>query len=184
MFILTVKSKKIKRITAVLISILAIFFLLFIFKATGESRGHQEENSSLIDKNLTHVKSNEDRVKFLSAFGWEVNPEPLEIVDVTIPEVFNDTYENYNTIQKNQGLDLSKYKGKKCTRFTYQILNHKDSPRGTRANILVIKNTIIGGDICSVELDGFMHGFANPEGTEKKSNGETYHIRDVVLKKF
>ena len=31
-----------------------------------------------------------------------------------------------------------------------------------RANILVYDGRVIGGDVCSVELDGFMHGFEKP----------------------
>lgn len=158
-----------------MISTILISFSMFTLKAIKSNFTDQAEKNISVNKLSTSVKSNEDRVNFLSQFGWEVNPEPLEIVDVNIPETFNATYENYNAIQKKQGLDLSKYKGKTCTRFTYQVLNHKDSPRGTRANILVIKNKIIGGDICSVELNGFMHGFASSEYSEKNSAKETYN---------
>ena len=28
--------------------------------------------------------------------------------------------------------------------------------------IIVYKNTVIGGDICSSDIEGFIHGFANP----------------------
>ena len=69
-------------------------------------------------------------------------------------------FEKYNEIQKQQGCDLSKYAGKRCKRYTYVIENYPGQAEGVRANILVYKNKVIGGDVCSVELDGFMHGFA------------------------
>lgn len=172
MFILTVKSNRIKKIVIfIFLSIFALFSILTLKIITTNSN-NQTKNIS-VNKCSLNVKSNEDRVNFLSQFGWEVNPEPLEIVEVPIPETFNSTYENYNTIQKKQGLDLSKYKGKNCTRFTYQILNHKNSPKGARANILVYKNKIIGGDICSVEFGGFMHGFSQNENTTNKLSNTT-----------
>ena len=61
---------------------------------------------------------------------------------------------------RQQGCDLSKYAGKRCKRYTYVIENYPGQAEGVRANILVYKNKVIGGDVCSVELDGFMHGFA------------------------
>ena len=44
--------------------------------------------------------------------------------------------------------------------ITDEIENYPGQAEGVRANILVYKNKVIGGDVCSVELDGFMHGFA------------------------
>ena len=185
MFILTVRPSKVKKIMIFTISIILISFTIFTLRTIGNNFSDQNEKNISVSKISKNVKSNEDRVNFLSQFGWEINPEPLEIVDVNIPETFNATYENYNKIQKEQGLDLSKYKGKTCTRFTYQVLNHKDSPKGARANLLVIKNKVIGGDICSVELNGFMHGFSSKEYSEENKEKETYcntSTKDVLSK--
>lgn len=44
------------------------------------------------------------QVRFLQSYGWEVNEQPCEMVQVVIPETFGDVYENYNEIQKQQGL--------------------------------------------------------------------------------
>ena len=160
MFILTVKSNRIKKVIIFIFLIILSLFFIFTLKVIKTNSNNQTTKNISANKCSSVAKSNEDRINFLSQFGWEINSEPLEIATVTIPENFNATYENYNAIQKKQGFDLSKYKGKQCTRFTYQVLNHKDSPKGIRANILVYKNKVIGGDICSVELDGFMHGFS------------------------
>lgn len=170
MFVLTFKSNRIKKIIIFIFLSIFILFSIFTLKIITTNFNTQTTKNISVNKCLSNVKSNEDRVNFLSQFGWEVSPEPLEIVEVTIPEVFNATYENYNAIQKNQGFDLSKYKGKPCTRFTYQVLNHKDSPKGIRANILVYKNKVIGGDICSVELGGSMHGFLQNENAIKETS--------------
>lgn len=105
------------------------------------------------------VKNNDDRILFLSEFGWEVNPEPIEIVEVMIPETFTPVYIQYNEIQKSQNMNLEKHRGKTAKRYSYELTNYPNSSSQVRANILVINNKIVGGDICSVNLDGFMHGF-------------------------
>ncbi|MCC8016625.1 MAG: DUF4830 domain-containing protein, partial [Clostridiales bacterium] len=43
--------------------------------------------------------------------GWEFKTDYTE-KSITIPQEFNDAYNDYNEIQKNQGFDLEKYKGK------------------------------------------------------------------------
>ena len=103
-----------------------------------------------------------ERVAFLSQFGWEVSEDPLEVAEVIIPTEFDETYKAYNDIQKKQGFDLEKYKGTRVKRWTYEIKNYPGYAGNSgciRANILVCDGNVIGGDICSVELDGFMHGF-------------------------
>lgn len=105
------------------------------------------------------VENNAQRVAFLEGFGWTVSEEACEIVDVAIPTEFNEVYETYNAIQKQQGFDLSQYRGRQVRRYTYTVTNYPDHPDYVRANLLVYNNQVIGGDICSLELDGFMHGF-------------------------
>ena len=51
------------------------------------------------------------------------------------------------------------FRGKTVKRWTYDVTNYPDNRPNVKANILVYDNKIIGGDICSLELDGFMHGF-------------------------
>ena len=54
------------------------------------------------------------------------------------------------------GLDLSRYKRKDVMRYTYQVENYPDYQGVVYANILVYKNKIIGGDICSADVNGFV----------------------------
>lgn len=105
------------------------------------------------------AQTNDQRIAFLASFEWEVEAEADEIVDVKIPEEFDDVYMNYNSLQKTQGCDLKKYAGKRCKRYTYIITNYPGHSENVRANLLVVKGKLIGGDICSIELDGFIHGF-------------------------
>jgi hypothetical protein len=110
--------------------------------------------------NYDNVKTNEDRVKFLGQFGYNVSGEPVESVEVTLPSEFDRVFSGYNELQKAQGLDLSKYKNKAVMRYTYEITNYPtDSGAKVWANVIVWRGRVIGGDVCSADPSGFIHGF-------------------------
>ena len=44
-------------------------------------------------------------------------------------------------------------------RYTYEITNYTDSSERVYANIIVYRNNVIGGDVCSANVGGFIHGF-------------------------
>ena len=121
--------------------------------------------SGKVDPKLTQVKSNEDRIKFIQQYGWTVTEEPVEIKEVIIPKEFDDTYEQYNTIQKSQGFDLSRYQGKTAKRYTYAVTNSPNR-QGVLANLLVVDEKVVGGDLCSSEPNGILHGFSLQEEAE------------------
>ena len=89
--------------------------------------------------------------------------EPLEVKEIIIPAEFDDVYEKYNDIQKEQGFDLTAYCSKRVKKWTYKVTNYPNYEGSDciRATLLVFDGKVIGGDVCSVELDGFMHGFVN-----------------------
>ena len=111
----------------------------------------------------TRGKSNEDRIAYLESYGWVVRPEPIHSEELLIPEEFDDTYRNYLELQTGQGFDLSKYRGKTVVRYSYQILNYPTGEEDAQAGLLVYKNRIIGGEVLSPRLDGFLHGLEMPE---------------------
>ncbi len=80
--------------------------------------------------------------------------------EVTIPASFSEVYENYNELQKQQGFDLSKHKGQSAVAYTFTVLGRTDENgepvSDVEAHVLVCEGEIIGGDIASTRLDGFM----------------------------
>ena len=96
-----------------------------------------------------------DRVTFAKSLGYSISEQYETKKDIVIPSVFSDVYENYNALQKNNGFDLSAYKGEQAEVYTYPVTNHPEGD-GVMMNIIVCKGRIIGGDICSAEYDGFM----------------------------
>ena len=77
-----------------------------------------------------------------------------------IPAQFNDVYTAYNVMQQAQGFDLEPYAGQICTQYVYKVENHPGDDQ-VYATLLVYGDEIIGGDIASTAVDGFMHGFAS-----------------------
>ena len=108
------------------------------------------------------VRSNQDRVDYLSAYGWQVAEDPLSTQELVIPEEMDDSYAQYLALQQEQGFDLTRYQGKRAKRYTYEITNYPTGETGVQANLLIYKNTVIGGEVLSPQLDGFLHGLAMP----------------------
>lgn len=109
------------------------------------------------------VKTNEDRVAYLESYGWQVDPEAVAVEELLIPQEFDDTYTQYLALQSGQGFDLTKYRGKRVKRYTYTISNYPTGETGVQAGLLIYRNTVVGGEILSSELGGFIHGLAMPE---------------------
>lgn len=109
--------------------------------------------------NYEKIKSNEDRINFIKQFGWEVDSEALKEQEVLIPKEFDKVFSAYNEIQRRQGLDLSSFKKKSVMRYTYAVTNYPNYDGTVYVNILVYRNTVIGGDVCSADVNGFVHGF-------------------------
>ncbi len=105
------------------------------------------------------IVSPSDAAAFLSQFGWSVEGTPSEVEKVEIPREFDKIYGAYNEIQKAQGLNLTRYRGKEVTRYTFRVTNYPNYEGTVYANVLVYRKTVIGGDICSADLSGFVHGF-------------------------
>ena len=159
MFVVSVSKNKIKK--SVLIGFVVIvisFSMVLLLKCIKDS-----QRSGMINENSLVAVSENDILSFISGYGWQVDEEPIEVRDVVIPETFDEVYGNYNNIQLEQGFNLEKYAGQRVKRWTYVIRNYPDtSPTDDfiRINILVSDDVVIGGDVCSVKLDGFMHGFS------------------------
>lgn len=97
----------------------------------------------------------EERQKFIRSFGWEVAEEPLTVMEVKIPEEFDSVYEEYNNLQKTQGMDLTKYQGKRCKKYQYSVLNYPDRPEHVVCTLLVYDGRVVGGDISGVGEKGY-----------------------------
>lgn len=113
-----------------------------------------------------NVKSSQDGINFLEQYGWSLDEAPVEECEITIPKEFDKVMTLYNEIQKQQGLDLSKYQRKTAQRYTYKVTNYPNYQGTVYANIIVYNNKVIAGDICTADAKGFMHTLSMPENIE------------------
>ena len=160
MFICSLRASTLKFFGVTTLALIALVTLLFFIPASPQRvetvSGSVEISESVkFDK----IKTADDRVNFLRQFGWEVETKPVEEIEVTIPAEFDKVFQSYNELQKKQGFDLTKYLKKNVTRYSYRITNYPDYDGDVLANVLIYKNRVIGGDICSTDANGFIHGF-------------------------
>lgn len=97
-------------------------------------------------------------IAFLEGYGWKVDKNCIDKENIEIPEKFNDVYEAYNDLQKQAGLDLTAYRGKRGVRYTYLVKNYPEkTDEPVRANVICIDKKPVAGDIMTVSLGGFMY---------------------------
>ena len=161
MFVFSVTSKNIKYISLVLLLVVFAGVLTTVSRVRLKNlntKSVETKNDAINYK----ADNNRERLNFISQFGWEVNEEPEEVTEIIIPQEFDDVYKNYNEIQLSQNCDLRDYCGMRVKRYTYIIRNYPgytENDTCIRINLLIFDGMVIGGDVCSTELSGFMHTF-------------------------
>ena len=100
----------------------------------------------------------EGRLRFLSQYGWEVDPESEEHKSVIIPDSLAGIIDNYNDMQLEQGFDLRKHLGVRCEQYSYTVKNYPGSEQRALATLYVQGRQVIAGDVHSTALNGFMQG--------------------------
>lgn len=143
MFSLFRITKKLPQVLLVLLAF--VFFSVYCFMVTAQERDRRS-----FDENA--------RLDYINSFGWMVDGNG-SMEEIVVPQTFNDVYTQYNELQKQQGFDLSKYCGETVKQYTYRVLNHKSGGEHVFLHLLVQNDQVIGGDVSSTELDGFMQGF-------------------------
>ena len=173
MFIYSFKASSIKFFGILCVALAALITLIaFVPAYAGEDTPKQNggmavdapeaESGVTVSVRYDKVKTADDAAKFLSQVGWVVDAGSAETKEVTIPAQFDKVFAGYNELQKSQGLDLSKYKKKTVTRYTFAVTNYDGYEGVVYANVLTYRGRVIGGDICSADVSGFIHGFEKP----------------------
>ncbi len=95
----------------------------------------------------THAK----RMEYIRYLKVDVNEEDYTFKETVIPESFSDVYKEYNKLQNQGGFDLSSYKGKKVTVYSYPL-----TASGKILTLIIYDGQIIGGDIAETKIGGKM----------------------------
>lgn len=145
MFVLTTRLRK-KR--AILVGVLVILLIAGGLLWRGLSRDAEAPEETVL-------RDNEDRIAYLKELGWEVDEEPIESMDLQLPEELTGSYAAYNELQLAQGFDLRDYLGKGVSRWTYQVRNYPDRPEDVQLNLYLCEGRPIAGDIIAGGEGGF-----------------------------
>ena len=149
MFVCSVRASTVKFFGIILLTLTVLIGAI----AFGNSA---VEASASVGVKFSGVKTNEDRLEFISRFGIEVAGEPAEVKSFTVPENFDKVLSGYNELQKSQGLDISRYKNKKVTRYTYEIDGYGDYKGKAFVNLIIYRNTVVACDVSSADNGGFV----------------------------
>ena len=154
MFVYSMRASTVKFLAVLALSLVTLV-LLIVFVPTYAA---DTEASGETSYNYAKIRTEEDRRAFLAQFGWEVSGDPVEVREVTIPSEFDKVFAAYNELQKEQGFDLSRYRKRSVMRYTYEVTNFEDYEGTVYVNVIVYRNRVIGGDLCSADTSGFVCG--------------------------
>ena len=165
MVIMTAKVSKNKLIATGLIVLVVVILLVVCLTNSDKIPGRYDHTDAEQSAQAapSEIKTNDDRIAFLASFGWEVEPEPTQTQEVRIPTEPSEVFERYNDLQISQGFDLHDYAGKSVKRYVYEIKNYPGSDDTYYATLLIYKNAVIGGDVCSSAQGGTMHSLCMPK---------------------
>ena len=155
MFICLVKAQTVK-LAAILCVALSLFLGLAMYADAGGTLMTTQEVAAVETISYGKIRTDEERLNFLTSLGWQTTGEIIEEETFVLPETFDRVLLGYNEIQKDQGLDLSRYRKKKVTRYTYQVTNYEGYEGTVYANLIMYRNRIIAADISSADPLGFV----------------------------
>ena len=123
--------------------------------------GCLEKNTASSDPIIASTP--EQQITYLTQLGWQVETNPIETLDLQLPDDLKADYADYCKLQDEQHLPFSQFAGQTVKRYTYTVTNYPGIERGVQANLYLCGDQIIGGDIISTGEDGFQAGLSFPE---------------------
>lgn len=105
----------------------------------------------------------EEQTAYLEGLGWQVEVQPIETLELQLPETLEGEWSAYAKLQTGQGLPFSDFAGQTVKRYTYTVTNYPDIPQGVQANLYLWGDQIIGGDVIFTGQGGFQTDLTYPE---------------------
>ncbi|MBQ2830866.1 MAG: DUF4830 domain-containing protein [Oscillospiraceae bacterium] len=154
MFVFTAKFHRRRAVIFVLL-LGALLSAAILFKS---SRTEEDIQNTVIS-----AETNEARIAYLTQLGWEVKSEPVEILQLWLPETLDaEPFASYNMLQLSQGFDMTPCCGHAVTRYTYTVTNPPQGGVPCQANLYVCEGALIAGDIVTLGSGGTRSSLAYP----------------------
>ena len=163
MFICSVKASTLRFFGIVALS-LTVLLGMTLLGVSGETAN----TASSLSVSYDGIRTETDRRAFLTAFGYEADENAKSTVEYTLPKALDAVLLGYNELQKEQGLDLSKYTGKTVTRYTYEIKNYEGYEGAVYANLIIYRGKIVGADLTGVGDEPFVKALT-AKGTDMRN---------------
>lgn len=151
MFIITAKCSK-RRVVKILLIFALLLSLFLALRACRHSSPPP----------VIAAGTNEERLAYLTSLGWEVSEQPIETLSITLGETLEEPYLSYNTLQLEQGFDLTRQCEKTLSRYTYVVTNYPGRPQSCQLDLYVCEGVVAAGDIVCTGENGFMAGLDFP----------------------
>lgn len=182
MVVMTAKVSKTKLLALLVLLAVIIIAVVLLLRGGGGERADTAENAVP----TTGVTTNEKRIAYLSACGWEVAADPVETQEVLIPEEMSEVFEAYNDLQRSQGFDLTRFAGKQVKRYVYEVTNFDGTSEPVYVTLLIHKGSVIGGDVTSTAGNGKMQGLtrqtpAQPEQAADEANTDAANAAEAPI---
>ena len=166
MFVYSLKASKVKALVLILLAAVTVTSAAVI------GRGDREIPKAVSARGeeirFDNIKSEDDLLAFIKSLGIEVKTPAYRSIDVELPRIFDAVYAKYNDVQKQQGLDLSKYRGRTLHRYTFEVTNYPSAEGSEKVYLTLFKykNKVVGGDISSRGNGGFVRTFVDFSGSD------------------
>ncbi len=150
MFICSVRASTLKFFSLIVLCITGL--VVALAAGAGASVSANADAGVRFDR----IENDSDRRAFINSQGYTLADGIVEEFTFSVPKDFDRIISGYNEIQKEQGLDLERYKGKKVTRYTYKVENYEGYEGTVLANVIVYRSKIIACDISTEDPKGFV----------------------------
>lgn len=105
------------------------------------------------------MQTNRKRVEFLTTRGLEADKQPYYAETIRLPDEFDSFWEEYEGLQKSQGLSLIAYRGKRLKKYTYSIRSYPGTDLPVYVNLFLSKGHLVA---CDITCPDFQNGWVKP----------------------
>lgn len=152
MFVITVNKRKITRIAAIAICIVAVGAA-----GIGIKGFFEKDSAAAASPKKTKLTTTQEMVDYIAQKGFTADMQTAQVTEVQIPKKFDDSFNSFNEkIKQNDGLSLEKYKGEKVNKWTFEIIGYDENDTKAVAVLLIRKEKLVGAYILE-----------KPDGTAK-----------------
>ena len=143
MFVITLNRKKITRIVAIAVCIVAVGAV-----GVGVKGFFEKDSATVSSGKKTKLATTQEMVDYIAQKGFTADMQTAQVAEVQIPKKFDDSFTAFNEkIKQNDGLSLEKYKGEKVNKWTFDIIGYNEDGTDAVAVLLIKKEKLIGAYI-------------------------------------